>query len=180
MTNAAVKNLDLDVERSGIAALERIRGERRGGGLGGVTFGGNHRPVISATKTGCQTGCHEYRPRYSGNQRLTNSGRRLLLIPRSQTLSGNAFGSPRDSISRTFRPRGDRRWNRLSNCVPRQSLGTRKSLIYFFTKSRTSSRCPADPSFVAVCAMNLAYSSMKVLPGGRKSNAPGLSRKNSR
>jgi hypothetical protein len=45
---------------------------------------------------------------------------------------------------------------------------------------RTSGSVPADPSFAFLVAMNFAYSSTKILPGGRKSNSPGWSRKNSR
>ena len=46
--------------------------------------------------------------------------------------------------------------------------------------ARTCGNCPALPSLVFLCAMNFAYSSMNVMPGGRKSKSDGLSRKNSR
>ena len=38
---------------------------------------------------------------------------------------------------------------------------------------RTSGSVPADPSFSFFVAMNFAYSSTKILPGGRKSNSLG-------
>src|SRR5690606_37198579 len=46
------------------------------------------------------------------------------------------------------------------------------------SEARRSSSWPAEPRSWLRLAMNLAYSSMKIFPGGRKSNWPGLSRKN--
>ena len=45
---------------------------------------------------------------------------------------------------------------------------------YLPSALRTSSSWPAEPSLWFLGAMNLAYSSMKILPGGRKSNSLGL------
>jgi hypothetical protein len=42
MTDAAKENLDLDVKRPRVAALEGIRNKWRGGGMGGVRFCGIH------------------------------------------------------------------------------------------------------------------------------------------
>ncbi|HEX8897280.1 MAG TPA: hypothetical protein VF751_01165, partial [Chthoniobacterales bacterium] len=42
MANAAKKNVDLDIARAGIAAIEGKRRERRGLGAGGVAFGRIH------------------------------------------------------------------------------------------------------------------------------------------
>ncbi len=39
--------------------------------------------------------------------------------------------------------------------------------------SRTAANCPAEPSFSFRLAMKVAYSFMKILPGGRKSNWSG-------
>ena len=39
-----------------------------------------------------------------------------------------------------------------------------------FNASRTAGSFCADPSFSFLCAINLAYSSTKILPGGRRSN----------
>src|SRR5581483_6148706 len=44
---------------------------------------------------------------------------------------------------------------------------------YFFKLARTAASCPALPSFSFLCAMNFAYSSMKIFPGARKSNCSG-------
>src|SRR5574344_741308 len=49
---------------------------------------------------------------------------------------------------------------------------------YFFRLARTESSWPAEPRSWLRLMMNFAYSSMKVLPTGRKSNSEGLSRKN--
>ena len=46
--------------------------------------------------------------------------------------------------------------------------------------SRTALSWPAEPSFTLRLAMKVAYSFMKILPGGRKSNCSGWSLKNSR
>ena len=46
---------------------------------------------------------------------------------------------------------------------------------YFFADNaaRTDDKVFVEPSFSFFLAMNLAYSSTKILPGGRKSNSPG-------
>ena len=43
MAHPAEKNLDLDIQRTGIPAFKRVGRKRRGGGGGSVGFGGGHR-----------------------------------------------------------------------------------------------------------------------------------------
>ena len=60
------------------------------------------------------------------------------------------------------------------------SKGYKPGVIYLPSEARTAASWLALPSFSLRLAMNFAYSSMKILPGGRKSKSLGLSRKNSR
>jgi len=51
--------------------------------------------------------------------------------------------------------------------------GKGKAYTAAASDSRTAANCPADPSFTLRLAMKVAYSFMKILPGGRKSNCSG-------
>ena len=56
VADAAVQNLDLDIERVGFAALDGGRTERRSGVENGISFGFKHKCIFSTKRWEMQRG----------------------------------------------------------------------------------------------------------------------------